>query len=440
MRFDMRRVSNFIWVGEEPADERQFATAEGLRRALPEISGQFAVHVKEQNGSVTLVRDPLGVNKLFFAVKEDCVESSNFLIDLIERGHPLEQVFSVPSGHSVTVRTAEKELELRKYRTLAFAPAGTPARPLDDYALLIRERMAVVFRRLSKVLAGRRLFVTLSGGLDSTTIAVAAREYLGDFTAVTFAMDDGSGTPDSSEDHHFAKLVAAELGVRMETVLGTPDAVASLLDVALVYGQDWREFNVHCALVNARIAEHLSRTHLSGVTERPVVLTGDTMNELMADYAPVTFRGKEFYSLPRLPPDKLRRFLVSGLDSGDREVGVFSYFGMDVIQPYAMLADAYASLPTAHVQDAGAKQRLVRKIMGSRIPAEIYSRPKVRAQVGGSKTVGGTLRAMADAGLTGDRLRRRFAELFNCGESVRDRLIQAGFYRSTSTFPKEVHP
>lgn len=435
------RVSNFIWVGDEAAGERQLSTADDLQRALPDISGQFAIHIKERDGGEILVRDPLGVNKLFFAIGEDSVESSNFLIDLIGRGHRLEQIFSVPSGHRVTIHVAERKLAMRKYRNLEFDQSGTPVRPLDDYALRIRERIAVVFRRLRRALAGRRLFVTLSGGLDSTTIAVAAREHLGDFTAVTFAMHDGSGRPGSSEDHHFAKLVAADLGVPIETVLATPDDVAALVDVALVYGQDWREFNVHCALVNARIAEHLARTHLSDGTERPVILTGDTMNELMADYAPVTFRGKEFYSLPRLPPARLRRFLVSGLDSGDREVGVFAHFGMDVIQPYAMLADVYASLPAAHVQGTDAKQRLARKIMGDRIPAEIYARPKVRAQVGGSKNVGGTLRAMVDAGLTRDRLRRRFAELFDCREDARDRLIQAGFYRFVNAFPmKEARP
>src|SRR6185437_14973927 len=128
----------------------------------------------------------------------------------------------------------------------------------------------------------------------------------------------------------------------------------------------------HCALVNARIAEHLAETRASGGADRPVILTGDTMNELMADYVPVTFRGTEFYSLPKLAADKLRRFLVSGLDSGDREVGIFSHFGMDVIQPYAMLADVYASLPAAHVQNADAKQRLVREVMGDKIPAEVY--------------------------------------------------------------------
>jgi asparagine synthetase B (glutamine-hydrolysing) len=417
--------------------EPEFSTANDLLHALPKISGQFAIEIKDRDGGYVLARDPLGINKFFFAVGENALESSNFLIELLDRGHRLENIYSVPSGHSISVNPAKKTLNLSKYSSLEFNENGADARSIEDYAGNIRNRMADVFRRLRKILEGRRIFVTLSGGLDSTTIAAATREYLGEFTAVTFAMDHGDGDPVSSEDLHFAKLVAAELGVPMETVLATPEEVESLLDVALVYGQDWREFNVHCALVNAKIASYLAEHYVSGGSNRPVVLTGDTMNELMADYAPVMFRGKEFYSLPRLPAHKLRRFLVSGLDAGDREVGVFSYYGMDVVQPYAMLADAYASLPGAYVRKADAKQCLVKKVMGDKIPAEIYRRPKVRAQVGGSQEVGGTLRVMIDAGLTGDRLRQCFAELFKCGEDARDRLIQAGYYRFTNTFPEK---
>ena len=125
--------------------------------------------------------------------------------------------------------------------------------------------------------------------------------------------DDGG---EASEDLHFAKLVADKLMVPMETVLATREEIESLLDVALIYGQDWREFNVHCALVNAKIASHLAEHRAWSEAARPVILTGDTMNELMADYAPVVYRDQAFYSLPRLPAGKLRRFLVSGLDTG----------------------------------------------------------------------------------------------------------------------------
>ena len=432
----MTQVSNFIWVGGQPKCPSDFPDGRDLCRALPNISGQFAIHIADREGRHVLARDPLGVNKLFFAIgHDDVVDTSNYLIDLIDRGHKLEDISSVPSGHSLAVDPAQKSLSATKYNKLAFNEDGTDSRTIDDYARDIRERLADVFCRLRTLLAGRPIYVTLSGGLDSSTIAAMAREYLGEFTAVTFSMDEGDDGGEASEDLHFAKLVADKVMIPMETVLATREEIESLLDVALTYGQDWREFNVHCALVNAKIASHLAEHRAWSEAARPVILTGDTMNELMADYAPVVYRDQAFYSLPRLPAGKLRRFLVSGLDTGDREVGIFAHYGMDVIQPYAMLADAYASLPAAYVQNPDAKQRLVKKIMGEKIPAEIYARPKVRAQVGGSKKVGGTLAAMVNAGLTGDRLRQRFAELFNCTTDSTSRLIQAGRYRFSNAYP-----
>lgn len=433
----MMQVSNFFWIGDKFATEAEVSTAYDLHRALPKINGQFSLAFKDYDSCYTLVRDQLGVNKLFFAIGESVVESSNFLIELVERGYKLDEIYSVPSGHSIVVDPIRKILKLEKYIKLDFNENFVDVCPIEDHELAIRKRMTDVFCRLKDVLKDRRIFVALSGGLDSTTIAAATREYIGGFTAVTFAIDHGDGNPACSEDLHFARIVAAELGVPIETVLATPEEVEALLDVALVYGQDWREFNVHCALVNAKIASFLSERYGLTRNARPVILTGDTMNELMADYAPVVFRRQEFYTLPRVPAHKLRRFLVSGLDAGDREVGIFSHFDIDVIQPYSMLADVYASLPAAYLQETDAKQRLVRRIMGGKIPEEIYRRPKVRAQVGGSHEVGGTLRVMIDAGLTGDHLRQRFAKLFNCAEDARDRLIQAGYYRFTDTFPKK---
>ena len=415
-------------------------SAKELERALPGISGQFALDIRDGSRRL-LVRDPLGINKLFFAVRADgSPDSDNFLVSLVERGHALKDIYSVPSGHIARIDAAARELELEKYANLAFNEGSGEGEgedlDLDTRATEIRARLETVFGRLAKVLAGRPLYVTLSGGLDSTTIATLTRRHIGPFTAVTFSMSGPGNEGEESEDLRFARLVADRLDVPIETVFATPGEIVALVDDALVWGQDWREFNVHCALVNARIAAYLGERHAGGGEARPVVLTGDTMNELVADYSPVSYAGSEFYALPRLTPGRLRRFLVSGLDSGDREVGVFARHGIDVIQPYAMLADAYAALPDAFVADPGAKQRLVEKVMGDAIPREIYERPKVRAQIGGADEVGGTLAALVDAGFTGERLLQRFAELLHSTPEEVGRFIRAGFYRFTNRFPR----
>ena len=113
----MTQVSNFIWVGGQPKCPSDFPDGRDLCRALPNISGQFAIHIADREGRHVLARDPLGVNKLFFAIgHDDVVDTSNYLIDLIDRGHKLEDISSVPSGHSLAVNPAQKSLSATKYK------------------------------------------------------------------------------------------------------------------------------------------------------------------------------------------------------------------------------------------------------------------------------------------------------------------------------------
>jgi asparagine synthetase B (glutamine-hydrolysing) len=276
--------------------------------------------------------------------------------------------------------------------------------------------------------------VTLSGGLDSSSIAALARAHLGAFTAVTFARAEEPEMPGSDLDA--ARRVAEALGVALEVVRPAGDELVAQLDDALVHGQDWREFNVHCALVNACLADGIAAHHARArAPGRPAVLTGDGMNELMADYTAVSYAGRDYYRLPRMAPGRLRRFLVAGLDSGDREIGVFGARGIDALQPYAICADAYARVPEAWLQVENAKQGLARDVIGGALPAFVYERPKVRAQVGSSAEVGGTLGLLADRGLDQAALAERFAALFGIEPVDLRGMIRAGFYRFPTSYP-----
>lgn len=418
-----RRVTDFVWRDGEPWAESAPAAA---MEELGALWGQFGLHLRDGEGGHLLARDRLGVNKLFFSVTDAGeVVSSSYLADLLERGHPLRQVWSVPSGHAVWAAPARGEYRLFKHAALSYESGeGDP----DAVAANIRRALSTTFERLAAALRGRPIFVTLSGGLDSTVVAVMAREHLGPFTAVTFAMEGDEERGDLA----FARIVAAALGVELEVVRASADDLVGLLDTVLVHGQDWRDFNVHCGLVNAAIGRHLQgRTG----DRRPVILTGDGMNELMADYCPVVYRGVEYYGLPRLPVERLRRFLVAGLDSGDREVGIFNAFGLDTLQPYALTAEAYAAVPGEWLAAPAAKQALVRRVMGARVPEPIYARPKVRAQVGSSEQVGGTLAALADRGLNAAALRTRLAALLAVDEGELTGFVRGGIYRFTAEPP-----
>lgn len=434
-------VANWTWEGgaflPEIGRENQHGPFDPEK-----LRGQFAIHTTPSPGEHLLVRDRLGVNKLFFALSENGeVHSSNFLFELREKGFPLNAIYSVPSGHSVSMCPARGEYRLTPHASLPFARVqAEPDAGLSSYARNIRESLERVFADLAAVLKGREVFVTLSGGLDSTTIAAMASRTLDDVTAVTFELTDESGSSreDPSGDLASARRVAEALGLPHEVIRITPDRLVGLLDPVLVWGQDWRDFNVHCGLVNAAIAEGLIDRGLGAPdgADRPVILTGDTMNELMADYHAESYGGEEHYALPRIGQARLRKSLVEGLDSGDREIGIFRHYGFDGIQPYAICAEAYAALPAEILGSDQIKQDLVREVMGDEIPSHVYDRPKVRAQVASSKGVGGTLAALVDRGVNSEKLALRFAELVGTNRQDLNGLIRGGFYRMSADLPE----
>jgi asparagine synthetase B (glutamine-hydrolysing) len=418
-------VSNLVLRGDEPFTPTHDSD-------FSELRGHFALHLEGPDDEHVLARDALGVNKLFFALPATGgLDVSNYYFELRHRGHAADRIWSVPSGQLVRVSPSRRTLVLEKHSRLA--PAGDDAPgDLEQHATAVRARLESTFRALGRVLAGRRVYVTMSGGLDSTIIATLTRELIGDFVGVTFRIEGGAS---KNDDLHYARRVAEKLGVPLEVVTLPRPAVVELLDPVLLYGQDFRDFNVHCGLVNAAVGAALKDRHASSFTNRPVVLTGDTMNELVADYTPVEYGARTYYSLPNISPANIRRFLVTGLDTGDREVGIFAHYGIDTIQPYALCPEVYCAIP-GRLLDQGSKQRLARLVMGDRVPSFIYDRPKVRAQVGSSEEVGGTLAALVDRGIDAAALEARFCQLVQVEPQQLRGWIRGGYYRFISTFPK----
>jgi hypothetical protein len=130
--------------------------------------------------------------------------------------------------------------------------------------------------------------------------------------------------------------------------------------------------------------------------------------------------------------------LIRGLDSGDREVGVFNHHGLEVVQPYGLIVDQYHRLPAEFVGGKQSKQALAQKIAGDLLPEFLLNRPKVRAQVGDSTAHTGILPLLIQRGRGADWLRRAFCRLFNI-QSVAflDRFVRGGRYRSVRPFSSQ---
>jgi asparagine synthetase B (glutamine-hydrolysing) len=421
---------NFAWDGERLYDDREFRVDSRVPR---ELRGAAAAVVGDGEGPWRILRDPLGLNKLFWAeFAEDLLFAARPL-RLIEAGCGFEDIRAVPRGCVFDFsRRQPQPMEHSLRPDSWFSSERAPQQSVEMTAGRIRTAIRAYMAAIATRYPAARAFVCLSGGLDSSGIATLAREHFSGLVAVSFDLDRGRGGV--SEDRRTAERLARDLGMMFLDATVSEDTLLEALDLVLVEGIDWRDFNVHAALVNAALAAAIEKAAGQRVGGSPViVLTGDLANEFLVDYQPETYRGVTYYDLPKIEPAALRRILIHGLDSCHREVGVFAAWGLHVVQPYAVAVDSYLALPEAFLRLADRKQRLSRMIFGPLIPDYVYSRTKVRAQVGSSEPDSGVLAACADRGIHTTSLRRRFAELHRVRDASRlDRFIRGSRYRAAA--------
>lgn len=381
-----------------------------------------------------LARDPVGCNKLFFGHDRSSVLIlANRIDQAWNQGVSLSAIASCPPGR--VLELSAKGVRVVGGTDISETPAGT------DFSIAtlqqrVRERLDNAFGWLAHEFEGRRIVVCLSGGLDSSIVASFAAAHFPSVTAFNFTYlgaDDvkahALGAPledlrTVSEDFRAAAAVARALGVPFLPVTRPKEAVAPAIPASVRLGQDWRDFNVHCATVNLFLAQDIDAAFPG---EKAVVLTGDLMNEYLCDYKEERVGNAVYYKIPRIPLANRRKYFVRGLDAGDREIGVFGAHGLTACQPFAVLADLYMNIPADILDQPDIKWKLNGPLLtGSAAPH--VNRSKTRAQVGGQDQ--GTLAAYHQLGADDQHLRRLWQQQFP-GEATSscDGLIQFGRYR-----------
>jgi asparagine synthetase B (glutamine-hydrolysing) len=390
--------------------------------------GLYANAIEEKSGDLLVWRDPLGAHKIFYARAADRQwVVANRIDDLIAAGISLGDIHSCPGGalirindHGYTVVNSCHPHNLPEDDSLS----------TKNLFIKVDERLSIAFQSLAKSYGEARFSVCLSGGLDSTIIAYYAKKYLPNITAFSFSfVDDADLLLDLSvvklsDDFLSAQKIAKALDIPLVPVIRPRGLVVDSISRAVILGQDSRDFNAHCALINLFLAESVRAYFPDG---QGVVLTGDLMNEFVCDYKEELIDGVIYYPQPKISLARRRRFFTKGLEAGDREVGVFSSFGLILAQPYAAVADLYLQLPIKELEQSNAKVALNGPLLPDHILSQL-NMAKTRAQVGGKD--GGVLGICHRNGITQDLLSSMWQKAFP-GESVESikSLIQVGNYR-----------
>ncbi len=423
----------FAWDGEKLHLDGDLAPGTELPANL---RGAASVAQTDGHGRWRLLRDPLGLNKIFWGYDSaGDVQMAARPATLVDAGIPLTEQYAIPPGCVVEVEPATGCLGSRSLMPERWRRSWDGGQvDLNRVGGIIRDQLERYLHALAEAFPDAPAFVCLSGGLDSSAVAALARRWFPRLVAVSFDLArPGAG---ASEDRVTAERLARDLGLSLLQVTVTEDELFGHLDTVLLHGIDWRDFNVHAGLVNAALASHIRGVCADPApTAPPLVLTGDLANEFLADYEPELHGGVTYYGMPRLTGRRLQRSLVTGLDTSHREVGVLAAWGLRAVQPYAVAVDAYMSLPDAFFESGYRKQRLCRAAFGEAVPRYVYERRKSRAQIGGERSGGGVLAAAVSRGIDAAWLRRRFAELHGDADASRlHRFIRAGRYRSAIPF------
>src|SRR5262245_19008321 len=396
--------------------------------------GQYAFAVT-RGDSIRLARDPIGCNKLFFGMNsEGQLVAGNRAVQVWRRGVALATMGSCPPGHV---------LEVHKGGVRALGGSDVSGITADnalsvaDFATQSRAILDHAFGWLASEFKHYQFVVSLSGGLDSSVVASFAAARLPNVAAASFTYLDhddlkrhASGAPVKelgvSEDFRCAATVANALGVPLLPVVRPRGAVAGAVRASVQLCQDWRDFNVHCATVNLFLAPDI-RAAFPGA--RVVSLTDQLMTEYVCDYREERIGNTVYYRLPQIPMGKRRRYFVRGLDAGDREIGLFSAYGLIACQPFAVLAEHYMRIPPAMLEQDNLKWTLNGPLLAPQVVAHV-NRAKTRAQVGGKDF--GTLGIYHKLGIGEADLRRAWQDQFPTERpETCDGFIQFGRYKCT---------
>lgn len=227
-------------------------------RAFGRLEGEFALAISD-NAEVILARDRLGVRPLYYGFGDGTLYFGSEIKGVTDF---VDIVHEFPPGHFLSSRWGMFPYEPYLPKSILLDGA------LESAEILSRHLETAVQR-----VVGTRteVGVWLSGGLDSSVIAVLARQ----FTNHLYTFSAGvQGAPDLE----YARLVARFIGAEHHERLYTLEEMLAVLDNVVYHLESFDAPLVRSAIANYLLSE-LSADHV------PFVLTGEGGDELFAGYA-----------------------------------------------------------------------------------------------------------------------------------------------------------
>lgn len=380
------------------------------------ISGQFSFFFKDRN-FYYVGRDELGAKKIFFSIKNNKIFfSKNFLDFRKNKLFELSKIFSAPQN--AVIKIYKNKIVEKFSLNSNFVPKKI------NLKIEINKKLNFFFKSLKKKYS--TAIILLSGGLDSVIIANFAKKYFKERCYAITASYKSKNIKKNlqSRDLKTSKLVCKKLNINHSSVFFDDKYIKKNLVKILYSCQDWRDYNVHCAVINFVCAEHIKKNFYK---KRIVVLTGDFMNEYFSDYGEVKIEKNTYYNQLKKDNKVKQRFFIKGLDSSARETGVFEYFNLPIFQPFSIVKPYYEKLNLKQIKNKNSKYKFNKFLLPKNI-FKLVNPSKIRAQY--DPITGGVISFFYRNKIDQKKLIKIFNKKFKTNNLFLKNFINLGTYRT----------
>lgn len=383
--------------------------------------GVFSLQKKINNNKILIARDKYGAKKIFYCSEKKKIHVSDNFIDLKKKTQS-KNIFSLAPGHLLIFDKKKNKKILKKIHF---------KKKIKKISLKLFEKRIIDFLKLLKKKYGEKCIILLSGGLDSTIIAYLAKKVFKKPIAVTAVLLENKEFNrfknnkriqySNHTDFSTAERISKKLNLSFQPIISNKNSLKNNLKKVMYYIQDWRDFNVHCGCLNFEIAKYLKKNKLNNIP----ILTGDFMNEIFADYTSEIINKKEYYKQLKGSIHVRSKWLTQGLETSDRENGIFNKFNLPIYQPYFRVIDLFENVDKNFFKKFN-KYTFNGKILPKEI-LKLVSKKKNRAQI--TDKEGGILGFFIKSNITDVRLFNLFKKSFKFSSLWLKQFIVFGKYK-----------
>jgi asparagine synthase (glutamine-hydrolysing) len=320
------------------------------------LDGMFAFVIQSED-EIFLARDPLGIKPLYMGEKNGTVY---FASEIKALAQVIDDIHLVPPGHSYHSKTGWNSFYDIYQQVGMFDGDQESAREAIRMAL----KVAVIKRLMADVPVG----ISLSGGLDSSIVAMVAQQASRNMHSFAVGME-------GSRDLTAARKMARLLGTNHHEYIYSEKEMVQALPQVIYHLESFDPALVRSAIPNYFLAR-LAADYVK------VFLTGEGADELYAGYDYL----KAYTSSAMLQNELLGITAALHNTNLQRADRMSMAFGLEARVPFldvdsVRLAFSLSPAWKLHSEKSPAKA-LLREAFANELPEEIVNRPKEKFSKG----------------------------------------------------------